>query len=82
MIYRANIIEKIELLYDKFGAVGKFFVVNLYRKNRVAFDFCIENKMLTACPDCKGLGLTSSRSLMVLWFNLNSTISIRRGVTL
>ena len=39
--------------YDKFGAVGKFFVVNLYRKNSVAFDFCFENNMLTACPDCK-----------------------------
>ena len=26
LIYRANIIEKIELLYDKFGSVGKFFL--------------------------------------------------------
>ena len=53
LIYRANLIEENELLYDKFGAVGKLFVVNLYRKNSVAFDFCLENNMLTACPDCK-----------------------------
>ena len=53
LIYRANIIEKTELLYDKFGMVGKFFVDNLCRKNSVAFGFCLENNVLTACPDCK-----------------------------
>ena len=45
--------ETIELLYDKVGTVGKFSVVNLYRKNSVAFDFCLENNMLPACPGCK-----------------------------
>ena len=42
LIYRANIIENIEQLNDMFGTVRKFFVVNLYRKNSVAFDFCLE----------------------------------------
>ena len=53
LIYRANIIEKILQLYDKFSTVGKFLAVNLYRKKSVAFEFCLENNMLPACPDCK-----------------------------
>ena len=53
LIYRANIIEKIEQLYYKFGMVEKFFVDNLYHKNSVAFNFCLENNILPACPDCK-----------------------------
>ena len=42
LVYRAKPIEKIELLYDKFGAVGKFFVVNLAAKIVLLLTFVLK----------------------------------------